>query len=117
MVKRFFTGDAAVAMKRAVDVIGAANMDNADRTPGECGFGVEGLNRPGRNAGSFKRLKQLGLDIQYIAMDEPLTFAHDHDKKNACQFSIQDTARRVAASIAEIRQYYPNVKVVDDEAP
>src|ERR1700730_6949823 len=37
--------------------IGAAQMDNADRTPGECGFGVEGLNRPGRNAAGFKRLK------------------------------------------------------------
>jgi len=97
--------------------IGAAQMDNVDRTPGECGFGVEGLNRPGRNAGSFKRLKQLGIDVQYVAMDEPLTFAHYYNKKNACQFSIQETARRVAASIAEIRQYYPSVKVVDYEAP
>jgi hypothetical protein len=97
--------------------IGAAQLDNADRTPGECGFGVEGYNRPGRIAADFKRLKQLGIDVQYVAMDEPLTFAHYYDKKNACRFSIQDTARRVAASIAEIRQYYPNVKVVDYEAP
>lgn len=97
--------------------IGAAQIDNADRTPGECGFGVEGLNRPGRNAAGFKRLKQLSIDVQYVAMDEPLTFAHYYDKKNACRFSIQETARRVAASIAEIRQYYPNVKVIDYEAP
>ncbi len=97
--------------------IGAAQMDNADRTPGECGYGVEGLTRPGRNAASFKRLKQLGVDIQYVAMDEPLTFAHYYNKKNACQFSIKDTASRVAASISEIRQYYPNVKIVDEEAP
>ncbi|MHB8812755.1 MAG: hypothetical protein ACYDAE_05765 [Steroidobacteraceae bacterium] len=56
--------------------VGAIPMDNADRVPGECGFGVEGFNRPGRNAIEFKRLKQPGIDIQYVAMDEPLTFGH-----------------------------------------
>ncbi len=50
-------------------------------------------------------------------MDEPLSFAHYYDKKNACRYSIAETARRVAASIAEIRQFYSNVKVVDVEAP
>ncbi len=97
--------------------IGAAQMDNANPVPGECGFGVEGMSRPNRNAIEFKRLKQLGVDVQYVTMDEPLTFAHYYTKKNACRYSIQDTARRVAASIAEIRQFYPNVKVVDYESP
>jgi hypothetical protein len=97
--------------------IGAAQMDNENPVPGECGFGVEGMNRPNRNAIYFKRLKSLGIEIQYVSMDEPLTFAHYYDKKNACRYSIEDTARRVAASIAEIRQFYPNVKVVDTEAP
>jgi hypothetical protein len=97
--------------------IGAAQMDNVNPVPGECGFGVEGMNRPNRNAINFKRLKQLGIDVQYVAMDEPLTFAHYYSNKNACQYSIQDTAQRVAASIAEIRQFYPNVKVVDEENP
>lgn len=97
--------------------IGAAQGDNKDPVPGECGFGVEGMNRPNRNAITFKRLKNLGIEIQYVFMDEPLTFAHFYDKKNACRYSIEDTARRVAASIAEIRQYYPDVKVVAAEAP
>jgi hypothetical protein len=97
--------------------VGAAQTDNANPVPGECGFGVEGMNRPNRNAITFKRLKKLGIDVQFVAMDEPLTFAHYYNKKGACQYSIQDTARRVAASIAEIRQSYPDVKVVDYEAP
>lgn len=50
-------------------------------------------------------------------MDEPLTYAHYYNMKNACQFSIDEVARRVAAAIAEIRQYYPDVRVVDEEAP
>jgi hypothetical protein len=97
--------------------IGTALMDNRDPVPGECGFGVEGMNRPGRNTSDFRRLKQLGVDIQYVAMDEPLTFSHYYSKKNASHYSISDTARRVAAAIAEIRQYYPDVRVVDEEAP
>jgi hypothetical protein len=97
--------------------IHAAEMDNANPVPGECGYGVEGLNRPNRNAINFKRLKSLGIDVAYVSMDEPLTFAHYYDRKNACHYSITDTARRVAASLAEIRQFYPNVKVVDVEAP
>lgn len=97
--------------------IGAVQMDNENPVPGECGFGVEGMNRPNRNAIYFKRLKSLGIEIQYVSMDEPLTFAHYYDKKNACRYSIEETARRVAASLAEIRQFYPNVKVVDTEAP
>lgn len=97
--------------------IGAAQVDNENPVPGECGFGVEGMNRPQRNAIYFKRLKSLGVEIQYVSMDEPLSFAHYYDKKNACRYSIEETARRVAASIAEIRQFYPNVKVVDVEAP
>ena len=97
--------------------IGAALMDNRNPTPGECGFGVEGMSRPGRNAADFRRLKQLGIEIRYVAMDEPLTFGHYYSKKNACHYSIDDVARRAAAAIAEIRQYYPEVRVVDEEAP
>jgi hypothetical protein len=97
--------------------VGAALMDNRERTEGECGYGVEGLNRPGRNAGAFQRLKQLGIEVSYVTMDEPLTFAHYYTKKNACGYSIPDTARRVAAAVAEIKQYYPNVRIVDEEAP
>jgi len=50
-------------------------------------------------------------------MDEPLTFGHYYNKKNACRYSIDDVARRVAAAIAEIKQIYPDVRVVDEEAP
>ena len=97
--------------------VGAALVDNANPVPGECGFGVEGMGRPGRNTQYFQRLKQLGIGIQYIVMDEPLTYAHYYSKKNACHYSIEDTARRVADAIAEIRHYYPNARIVDEEAP
>jgi hypothetical protein len=96
---------------------GAVTMDNPGPTPGECGFGVEGMIRPGRNAGALKRLKQLGIEVDYVTLDEPLTYGHYYDKKNACRYSIQEVARRVAAEIAEIKQSYPGIRVVDEEAP
>jgi hypothetical protein len=96
---------------------GTVTMDNPGPVPGECGFGVEGLIRPGRNAGSFRRLKQLGIEVAYITMDEPLTYGHYYAKKNACGYSIPEVARRVASEIAQIRQFYPNVRIVDEEAP
>jgi len=97
--------------------IGAAQTDNVNPVPGECGFGVEGMTRPKRNASDFKRLKDLGIDVEYVTMDEPLTFAHYYNQRAACHYTVEDTARRVAASLAEVRQYYPDVKVVDYEAP
>jgi hypothetical protein len=96
--------------------IGAVQMDNAQRTDGECGYGIEGYTRPNKNRIIFSRLKRWGLDIRYIAMDEPLTFGHHYQQKNACKFSISDLAKRVAATVAEIREIYPQVKVVDYEA-
>jgi hypothetical protein len=114
----------AVLSKRHIALavaIGAALVDSPVRVPGECGYNIEGMQRPGGNAREFKRLKKLGLHIKYIVMDEPLTFAHYykivHSKVNACQYSIEETARRVAGAIAEIRQYYPDVRVVQAEAP
>jgi hypothetical protein len=84
---------------------------------GECGPG-EGLTRRGENLGTFRRLRRLDLNIQYIGLDEPLTFAHYYSRGNRrCHFPIIDVARRVAATIAEIRESYPLARIVDYEAP
>lgn len=96
---------------------GGVTMDNAAPTPGECGFGVEGMIRPGRSAIAFKRLKQLGIQVAYVTLDEPLTYGHYYNRKNACRYSLQEVAHRVASDVAEIRQVYPDVRIVDVEAP
>jgi len=96
--------------------IGAVQMDNAQHIEGECGYGVEGHTRPKKNEIIFSRLKRWGHDVKYVAMDEPLSFGHHYRQKNACNFSIQEVAKRVAATVTEIRKIYPNVKFVDYEA-
>jgi hypothetical protein len=97
--------------------IGSVQMDNAQRTAGECGFGLEGMTRPNKNHIIFSRLKRIGLDIQYVAMDEPLTFAHYSSAVNACRYSLAEVARRVAETVTEIRTIYPEVSFVEEEAP
>ena len=96
---------------------GGVTLDNPLPTPGECGYGVEGMARPGRNAINFRRLKSLGIEVAYVTLDEPLTYGHYYNRKGACRYSIDDVAQRVANEITQIRQYYPNVPVVDVEAP
>ena len=84
---------------------------------GECAPG-EGRTGRGSNLGIFRRLRKLGLDIQYIGLDEPLTFGHYFIRgTGSCLFPIHDVARRVAATIAEIRELFPFARIVDDEAP
>ncbi len=84
---------------------------------GECAGG-EGRTRRGGNLRIFQRLRKLGLDIRYIGLDEPLTFGHYASRGDRpCRFPIDDVARRVAATISEIRQSYPLARIVDYEAP
>ena len=82
----------------------------------ECAPG-EGRTRRGSNLRIFHRLRKLNLEIKYVALDEPLTFGH-YFKLGAeeCRLPIADVARRVAMTITEIRESYPNVRVVDYEA-
>jgi hypothetical protein len=97
--------------------VDATLLDNPKPVAGECGPGIEGMMRPGQNLAIFRRLKRIGVALTYVAMDEPLTFGHYFQGRNACGFSIADTARRAAAAIAEIKTSYPDIRVVDDEAP
>jgi hypothetical protein len=78
----------------------------------------EGRTRRGANLRIFRRLRGLGLDIQYIGLDEPLTFGHYASRGfRPRQLPIDDVARRVAATISEIRESYPLARIVDYEAP
>ncbi|HET9321841.1 MAG TPA: hypothetical protein VFO27_18760 [Bryobacteraceae bacterium] len=67
---------------------GGVTLDNPLPTPGECGYGVEGMARPGRNAINFRRLKSLGIEVPYVTLDEPLTCGHYYNRKRACRYSI-----------------------------
>jgi hypothetical protein len=83
----------------------------------ECDKG-EGRSPPGLNLKLFQRLRRLGLKVRYVALDEPLTFGHFYTRGlRPCMLPINDVARRVALTIHEVRQSYPDAEIVDYEAP
>ena len=102
---------------RLAVAIDATVSDNPRPLGDTCGVGVEGARRPGENTVIFRRLKKLGLEIAYVAMDEPLTFGHYFRGKAGCRYDIADTARRAASAVAEVKAFYPDVRIVDYEAP
>jgi hypothetical protein len=64
---------------------GTVQTDNEQHVEGECGYRVEGCSRPNKNQIIFSRLKRRGVDVQYVAMDEPVTFGYFYHRKNACK--------------------------------
>ena len=80
-----------------------------------CGQGVEGYNAPGTIVRIFKRIRQLGGDLRYVAMDEPLWFGHEYNGPHACHTSLPELAHNAALTIATIGQFFPAVQVGDIE--
>lgn len=61
------------------------------------------------------RIKNLGGDLQYVAMDEPLWFGHVSNLPAAHHTSIADLAKDVAHQVATLHHYFPNAQVGDIE--
>jgi hypothetical protein len=80
-----------------------------------CGSHVEGYNSPESAKQTAERIKRLGGDLAYLAMDEPLWFGHEYKGPDACRDSIRNVARSVAKNIAVFRAVFPNVRVGDIE--
>lgn len=88
--------------------------------PGTCGYGVEGYGNPTAVDSVAKRVKALGGEINYVAMDEPVWFGHILIKAAkgggiGCQYSVPEVAEKVAAKIALLRRYFPDIKIGDIE--
>lgn len=75
----------------------------------QCGMGVEGFD--GVNALVIaNRIKDLGGNLRYIAMDEPFHYA-----TSVCKWTPQQIAANAAISIAEMKRIFPNVLIGDIE--
>ncbi len=64
---------------------------------------------------AIERLKRVGADLRYIAMDEPLWFGHRDQSSAACHSSIAAVARDAASTAGAFRQAFPGVQVGDIE--
>jgi hypothetical protein len=83
-----------------------------------CGLGVEGHGPPHDMVASARRIKQLGGELAYVSLDEPLYYGHRFQgdaRRVACHLSVSELARQTAGKIAEVREVFPDVKVGDIE--
>jgi hypothetical protein len=86
---------------------------------GTCGFGVEGYSPPQSPGNAARRIKALGGQIDYIAMDGPVWFGHAaaglSGGREGCRFSLEEMVDLVSHQIEVMRQYFPDVRVGEIE--
>lgn len=61
------------------------------------------------------RIADLGGDLQFIAMDEPLYHGHRYRGPNSCSGTIDEIAGEVAGNVGAIKRIFPKVRVGDIE--
>ena len=83
-----------------------------------CGVGVEGLVQTIQHpTGTAERMEKLNAPVASFGLDEPLTFGHFYDGRNACQLPVQEVAERLARTISAVRRVYPTARINEYEAP
>ncbi|HET6194549.1 MAG TPA: hypothetical protein VFE12_02295, partial [Acetobacteraceae bacterium] len=65
---------------------------------------------------SVRHLKKFGADLKWVIFDAPMN-GHDYHGPRACNYSIEETVRRMGATIAEIRTMYPAIKLGWTQVP
>ena len=80
-----------------------------------CGVGIEGFAAPDNAKVVANRIKKNGGELAFVAMDEPLWYAHHFMGKNACQWSMEDVARDIAPRVADLREKFAGVQIGDIE--
>jgi hypothetical protein len=86
-----------------------------------CGRGTEGYGAPLAVETVAKRITALGGRLDYVAMDEPVTWGHAKQGKNAqgysyCQDSIEELVSQVAPKLAVLQKYFPGIRIGEIDA-
>jgi hypothetical protein len=86
---------------------------------GQCGMHVEGYSSPGGPETAARRIKALGGEIDYAAMDEPVWWGHVAGElsggRRGCGYSIDDLSSKLAPQIEMLHRYFPNIRIGDIE--
>ncbi len=80
-----------------------------------CREKTEAYGEPGVVERILLRIKRLGGDLDYIAMDEPFYYGHQYAGADACKLSAAQLAEDVAPNVAAARRIFPNVRIGDVE--
>jgi hypothetical protein len=64
---------------------------------------------------SVLTLKRLGVQLDWIMLDEPVWFGHYDTEVGACQLSMPDLIRLTASIVSPIVAVYPDIKIIEGE--
>ena len=81
----------------------------------ECGEGIEGFATIRSGVEMARRIKAVGGDLRYIALDEPYFYGSRYQGPRACRWDAERVARGVAAFVKTVRGVFPRVAVGDTE--
>jgi hypothetical protein len=84
----------------------------------ECGRGAEGHGPPNDMEVMATKLKRIGVEPDYLVMDEPLWFGHRWNGSQsvvACRKSISTIAEETANKMKAVRRILPHVRIGDIE--
>ena len=86
-----------------------------------CGKGTEGYGSPAAVEAVARRIKSLGGQLDYVVMDEPVTWGHEKTGSNAqgfnyCRDEVADLVDQAAPKISILQHYFPNVQIGEIDA-
>ncbi|HLJ89825.1 MAG TPA: hypothetical protein VKZ53_23660 [Candidatus Angelobacter sp.] len=83
----------------------------------KCGVGIEGFAGGGAKAAAAlaQRIKRLGGEIAYVAMDEPFWNGHWHSGPAECKWTPEQIAENAKSTVEAFRAVFPNVAFGDIE--
>lgn len=85
--------------------------------PTTCGQNVESFGGGFPAARQvIDRIQAMGGVVRYVSLDEPFTFASLYRGPNACQWTPEETAKKLGAFVKQVVSAYPQVEVADIEA-
>ena len=76
-----------------------------------CGIGVEGFQPAKMPTLIATKIKRLGGELKYVAMDEPVFYARYYNGARACHWSIDEIAQSAASNVTQFKTVFPNVMV------
>jgi hypothetical protein len=79
-------------------------------SPPACGPPSEGQGGPANAAGVAKRTHDLGLPLEYLDMDEPLTWGREAPR-NKCPKSVGTLAKIAVSKVTAYRRLFPMLKI------
>jgi hypothetical protein len=76
-----------------------------------CGIGVEGFQPAKMPTLIATKIKRLGGELKYVAMDEPVFYARYYNGARACHWSIDEIAQSAASNVTQFKAVFPNIIV------